>query len=105
MQQRIKNITIENAELKSVLNESAITQNDLANELVVIKSKYNECLDMLHATQEELRILRRKYSKKSELRALRQQQQQCLYAPWMTANSFAAELHFGVHNQDQAIHE
>jgi hypothetical protein len=66
-----------------------------------MKQKYNECLEMLHAAKEELRELRRKYSKKAEMRLLREHQ---LYAPWMTVNSFAAECHFGL-NKEKKLNE
>ena len=104
LQLKIKGLTIENAELQSLISISASSQNFLATELVDIKTKYNECLEMLSSTQEELRVIRRKYTKKAELRSLKQQKQS-LYTPWMTTNSFAAELHFSNQNQaEQAVH-
>lgn len=99
LQSKIKTLTIENTELRSLINISASSQNELATELFDLKRKYNDCLELLTATQDELRVLRRKYTKKSESKVLKQQKQ-CLQAPWMTANSFAAELHFSNLNQD-----
>ena len=97
---KIKNLSVENTELKSLINISASTQNELATELLDLKTKYNECLEMLNNTEEELRVLRRKYTKKSTLK----QQRQYLQPPWMTSNSFAAELHFCNTNQEQVAH-
>lgn len=54
-----------------------------------MKVKYEDCCELLKLTQEELKEVRRKYSKRSEIRQLRYQQ---LYSPWLTANSLAVEL-------------
>jgi hypothetical protein len=96
LNRKLKDLTLENIELKSVLTMSAKSQNDLAVELVDIKNRYNECLDLLHSTQEDLRTLRSKYISKREAKALREQRKQ-LYSPWMGTNSFAAEMHFDQH--------
>ena len=102
LQTKIKKLTVENSELKSLITISAASQNELASELLDLKSKYNECFDILNMTRDELKVLRRKYTKKSESRMLKQQKQ-CLQAPWMTGNSFAAELQFSNLNQDKIV--
>ncbi len=101
LNKKLKDLTLENIELKSVLTMSAKSQNDLANELVDIKTRYNECLDLLHSTQDDLRTLRSKYICKREAKAVRAQRRH-LYSPWMGSNSFAAEIHFDQY-RDQAL--
>jgi hypothetical protein len=104
LNRKLKDITLENTELKSVLIMSAKTQNELASELIDIKTRYNECLDLLHSTQDDLRTLRNKYISKREAKTLKAQRKQFwnLYSPWMGANSFAAEVHFEQH-RNQAV--
>lgn len=100
LQTKIKTLTIENSELKSLINISAATQGELATELLDLKSKYNDCFETLNSTRDELKVMRRKYTKKSESKMLKQEKQ-CLHAPWMTGNSFATELQFINLNQDK----
>ncbi len=101
LHRKLKDLTLENTELKSVLTISVKSQNDIAKELTEMKNRYDECLESLHATQDELRALRQKYAKKSELKAIKSQRKH-LYSPWMGASSFAAEMHFD-HNREQAL--
>ncbi len=100
LQTKIKTLTIENSELKSLINISAATQGELATELLDLKSKYNDCFETLNSTRDELKVMRCKYTKKSESKMLKHEKQ-CLQAPWMTGNSFATELQFLNLNQDK----
>jgi hypothetical protein len=89
LQIKLKTLLVENDELKSIIFNAASNQNDLINEVNDMKSKYKDCCELLKVTQEELKEVRRKYSKRSEIRQLRYQQ---LYSPWLTTNSLAVEL-------------
>ena len=56
LQTKIKKLTVENSELKSLITISAASQNELASELLDLKSKYNECFDILNKTRDELKV-------------------------------------------------
>lgn len=76
LQARIKTLNVDNQDLHSIYESSKI---DLLEQIRELKEKYNECIQMLSKSQEELSVLRRK-TRHNRLKTSSQIQTPCLDA-------------------------
>ncbi|XP_023930896.1 trafficking kinesin-binding protein 1 [Lingula anatina] len=95
MQKKNKELVIENAELQKHLLAAQDAQKDLTEEIQELDDKYQETLDMLHAAQEDIRLLR----SKSRPRAMRQHYS--AFSPYFPRDSLASELESSLKNEYQ----